>query len=112
MGDSSMKAEEMDHSKMTRESSQMPNHNSGKNTQVSPVLVILKQAPASGKAREAGYDNNYNMKQTTTEVNLSEKCALASRGIIMLDRASWKKCDVTRQNMIKKSDIRQHSGHE
>ena len=53
---------------------------------------MLDAAPVSGKGkvREAGFDNSCNMKQTIMVVSLSEKCVLASRGIIMLDRASWK----------------------
>ena len=58
----------------------------------SESLKKLKQLPSSGKSREANYDNSYYMHNTSLDQTLEAKCALASRGLIMLDNESWKKC--------------------
>ena len=55
-------------------------------------LKVLSQVPASGKAREAGFDGRYAMEPTTMPSRMANRCALASRGIIMLDEQSWKLC--------------------
>ena len=55
-------------------------------------LKILKTIPKSGKAREGGYDQRYAMEPTTIRTSLARRCALGSRGIIMLDNATWKRC--------------------
>ena len=52
----------------------------------------LTLVPPSGKSREAGYDGSYMMDNTSLHLSLKERCALASRGLIMLDNASWKEC--------------------
>ncbi len=102
----------MDHSKMDKKNPEMKKntmqHNmeghDGKSAtmQNKPVdksgaasaEFVLITFPASGKAREAGSDGSYMMKQTNFDSNIETKCALASRGIIMLDRRSWNKCAV------------------
>ncbi|NOX42304.1 MAG: hypothetical protein GXP19_01000 [Gammaproteobacteria bacterium] len=68
---------------------------------VAADMSVLKMFPASGKAREAGFDGSYIMKQTTVESNIETQCVMASRGIIMLDRDSWKKCAVQPNRSIK-----------
>ncbi len=55
-------------------------------------LERLKQLPASGKSREANYDGTYYMHNTAYDQALAVRCALASRGLIMLDNESWNKC--------------------
>ena len=55
-------------------------------------LEVLSRMPNSGKAREAGFDGRYAMEPTTVPSKMVNRCALASRGIIMLDRQSWKRC--------------------
>ena len=55
-------------------------------------LERLKQLPPSGKSREANYDGSYYMHNTSLEQSLEARCALASRGLMMLDNESWKKC--------------------
>ena len=58
----------------------------------SESLKKLKQLPPSGKSREANYDGSYYMHNTSLEQTLEARCALASRGLMMLDNESWKKC--------------------
>ena len=55
-------------------------------------LQKLSTMPPSGQAREAGSDGRYVMESTSVEHSLSTKCAQASRGIVMLDNATWRKC--------------------
>lgn len=55
-------------------------------------LKVLPRIPDSGKAREAGFDGRYAMEPTTMPSKMANRCALASRGIIMLDNRSWKSC--------------------
>ena len=108
MMDHSQMGHSQESSAMQTESTVMPYANSGNERK---ALTMLDAAPASGKAREVGFDNSYNMKQTTTIASLAEKCALASRGIIMLGRASWKQCGVKVKELPKSSSMQQHSGH-
>jgi len=115
-------AQEMDHSSMHHDqhgasSSELGNHQSMPNENMSsdqhhdhtvthdmtkPVLSSLPEAtpalprlnalPPSGKSREANFDNSYFMQSTALEQPLEVKCALASRGLIMLDNDSFQKC--------------------
>ncbi len=55
-------------------------------------LSRLPAMPSSGRSREAGYDSRYAMEPTSIKTRLSEQCAQASRGIVMLDNATWKRC--------------------
>jgi hypothetical protein len=55
-------------------------------------LKSLSTMPPSGRAREAGSDGRYAMEATSVETPLEVKCAQATRGIIMLDNATWKRC--------------------
>ena len=55
-------------------------------------LSRLPVMPTSGRAREAGSDGRYAMEPTSIRTSRSEKCAQATRGLIMLDNAAWKRC--------------------
>lgn len=88
-------AAEMDHSKMDH-SKMGHGMNGPKMPQPKAVkkgsLNSLSAMPPSGRAREAGSDGRYAMEATSTRTRFSEKCAQATRGLIMLDNASWKRC--------------------
>jgi hypothetical protein len=56
------------------------------------ALQRLDALPPSGKSREAGYDGSYFMRSTALNQPLEVKCALGSRGLIMLDNDTWTKC--------------------
>lgn len=56
------------------------------------ALKILRQIPASGKVREAGFDGKYGMESTTIFADLDTLCAQGSRGIIMLTNDTWQQC--------------------
>lgn len=56
------------------------------------ALQPLEAMPASGKAREGGYDGRYVMESTGHALSAAERCAQASRGLRMLDNASWADC--------------------
>lgn len=55
---------------------------------LSPVDAV----PPSGKAREAGFDGRYGMEPTSADDDPAGRCALGSRGIVMLDNAEWALC--------------------
>ena len=55
-------------------------------------LERLTQLPPSGKSREANYDGTYYMHTSSPEQPLEVRCALATRGLMMLDNEGWKKC--------------------
>lgn len=55
-------------------------------------LPRLNALPPSGKSREANFDNSYFMHNTALEQPLEVKCALATRGLIMLDNETFQKC--------------------
>lgn len=55
-------------------------------------LQRLDALPPSGKSREADYDGSYFMQSTALNQPLEVKCALGSRGLIMLDNETWIKC--------------------
>lgn len=84
--------------------------------QVVDKLTPLKKLPASGVAREAGYDGRYAMEATSNEDLLLEQCAKASRGLVMLDNSTWQKCGGKPDGWSKgpensKSESVDHSGH-
>ena len=56
------------------------------------VLTKLQTMPPSGKSREAGYDDRYVMESTSAEDSIATHCAQASRGLVMVDNATWVKC--------------------
>lgn len=55
-------------------------------------LPPLATLPGSGKARESGMDGRHIQEATGVGTAESERCALAARGIVMLDNASWAAC--------------------
>lgn len=87
-------AQEMDHSHMDH--SQMDHsaygasagYTGGSSGSLAPVVAI----PPSGEAREAGSDGRYGMEPTSADDGPAERCALGSRGIVMLDNAEWARC--------------------
>jgi len=89
-------AAEMDHSKMTGMDHSKMDHS--KMMHMSPPktkkgkLAMVKEQPASGKSREAGFDGRYNMEPTTALNSLATQCAQASRGMILLDNKTWARC--------------------
>ncbi len=58
------------------------------------AIKLKKKAalPASGKSREAGSDGKYNMEATSSKDSVATQCAKASRGIVMVDNATWARC--------------------
>jgi hypothetical protein len=76
----------MDHSAMGHDMAAM------KSAPMKGSLSTLREIPASGRAREAGSDGRYAMEPTTTANSLATQCAQASRGLIMLDNATWESC--------------------
>ena len=68
------------------------------------TLSTLATVPSSGKSREPGFDDRYAMEPTSVQAGFDEKCALASRGIIILDRANMKKCGIQSGSVTKKID--------
>ncbi len=55
-------------------------------------LKRLSALPASGKGREAGFDGKYAMEATSSKDTLATQCAKATRGIVMVDNATWARC--------------------
>ena len=55
-------------------------------------LTVLDNIPSSGKVREGGYDGRYIMETTSAYDSLADQCAKASRGLVIIDRETWKKC--------------------
>jgi len=92
---SSAIAAEVDHSKMDH--SKMGHGMNGpkvaqqKSTKKGS-LNLLSAMPPSGRTREAGSDGRYAMEATSTTTRMSEKCAQATRGLIMMDNTTWKRC--------------------
>lgn len=86
-----LQAAEMDHSKMK----DMNHSNMMKQAAPKPEkgkLAMVKEQPASGKARESGSDGRSYMEPTTVKNSLATQCAQASRGIVMLDNKTWARC--------------------
>jgi hypothetical protein len=78
----------MDHSTMHHGNMQPANKPAAGAVPLEPLAAM----PASGKAREGGYDGRYVMEATDVADSLALRCAQASRGLIMLDNASWSHC--------------------
>lgn len=80
-------AEQMEHAMKSKQ------HGSAHMPDKTPEgLSVLKAIPGSGKAREAGYDGVYIMEANSVEDNAKALCAKASRGLIMVDRATRSQC--------------------
>jgi hypothetical protein len=58
----------------------------------SAELPRLQAMPSSGKSREAGFDGRYVMESTTAQASVATRCAQASRGLVMVDNATWAEC--------------------
>ena len=86
----------MDHQGMNhKDSGQQTGHSMSSKATTTTSSVSLKpltKVPPSGKAREAGFDGTYTMEDTSVDHSLARRCALASRGLVMLDNAGWKQC--------------------
>ncbi len=83
----------MDHSTMERSAPEPAAMDHSKmNMEAAPPLPMLAEPPASGKAREAGFDGTELMESTSADAPLAVQCAQASRGLIVLDRATWAQC--------------------
>ena len=70
-------------------------HEKSMDNKTLPTSVSLKKLnklPPSGKSREANFDGTYYMHSTSHNQTLEIRCALASRGLVMLDNKSWAKC--------------------
>ena len=108
--------EEMDHSKHMDPSKNMDHSKQAGYTKKAAAgeLKPLSEVPKSGRARKAGTDGRYAMEPTSAEDGLSALCAKASRGLVMIDRATITKCGGLTKgmpvpvSMEKKVD---HSGH-
>jgi hypothetical protein len=115
-----VQAAEMDHSKMNH--SQMIHDTSLTDAQKAmdkAALQKLATIPASGKAREGGYDRRYAMESTDVANTLSIRCAQASRGLVMMNNVEWSRCGgkpdgavMTARPMIGEAKVtNEHAGH-
>lgn len=87
---------------------------SGGTKMIPTPLQKLKQMPVSGKSREAGFDGRYVMESTSADAALATRCAQASRGLIMVDNATWAKCGGKPEGWsmgIGNNQPMDHSGH-
>ncbi|MGD8559144.1 MAG: hypothetical protein PVG89_08810 [Gammaproteobacteria bacterium] len=81
------------HDNMSQEHMSMDgDHKEHRGDSPSTMLQRLSALPPSGKSREANYDGNYMMQSTAIDQSLETRCALASRGLMMLDNDAWAKC--------------------
>lgn len=55
-------------------------------------LSKLSTMPPSGTSREAGFDGRYAMESTSAQASTAIQCAQGSRGLLMVDNATWAKC--------------------
>lgn len=55
-------------------------------------LQKLDKIPASGRGREATADDRYIMESTSALNDVATRCAHGSRGLVMVDNATWKEC--------------------
>ena len=71
----------------------------------------LSKIPASGKSREAGYDNRYIMETTSSKDTLLQNCAKGTRGIVMLDNKTWARCGGKPEGAAQGPDKQAGKGH-
>ncbi len=110
----------MDHSKMNR-SSMIDGASLANTAEVQGKATLQKLAvmPASGKAREGGYDSRYAMESTDVSNALVAQCAQASRGLVMMNNAEWSRCggkpdgavQASRSTTDEAKTMREHAGH-
>ena len=106
----------MDHSKMDHQS--MDNKVPADNPEAAE-LQLLSTMPASGKAREGGYDDQYVMESTDIANALPTQCAQASRGLVMMNNDEWSRCggkpdgaaQTSRSAVGKANTSNEHAGH-
>ena len=109
-------AAEMDHSQMSHDMSTAVSPKAGEKI----VLQKLATVPASGKARESGYDDRYVMESTDAANALQDRCAQASRGLVMLNNDEWSRCggkpdgaaDTPLLLKDNKTSMDEHAGHK
>jgi len=84
----------MDHAAMERSAAEPApmDHSKMNMMEEAAPLPMLATPPASGKAREAGFDGTELMESTSADASLAVQCAQASRGLIVVDRATWAQC--------------------
>lgn len=99
----------MDHSQMQH--SGMPSATPTLPRKATVQLEKLGRLPASGKAREAGFDGRHVMESTSIEEDLRSRCAKASRGLIMLDNTEWSRCGGKPEGWAKGPGNRSTKGH-
>ncbi len=116
-------AAEMDHSIMDYSSMSHSNmlHDSSltitSKKQGKAALQNLSAMPASGKAREGGYDDRYVMESTDVSNALQIRCAQASRGLVMMNNAEWSRCGGKPEGAVQASRsvhdkaTNEHAGH-
>jgi hypothetical protein len=119
-------AADMDHSKMDHSKINHSNmiHDaslaSTAKVQGKATLQKLAVIPASGKAREGGYDSRYVMESTDVSNALQAQCAQASRGLVMMDNAKWSRCggkpdgavQASRSTADDAKTMNEHAGHK
>jgi len=114
-------ATDMDHSKMDH-SSMIHDTSLASTAKVQGKATLQKLAviPASGKAREGGYDSRYAMESTDVSNALSTQCAQASRGLVMMNNAKWSRCGGKPDGAVQASrstgddakTMNEHAGHK
>ncbi len=66
--------------------------------------TALRSFPASGTVREAGFEGGHGMASTgLVNSKMKQRCDMARKGLVMLDRRTWVKCDRMQEK---------NSGHE
>lgn len=123
MNHSGMDHSGMDHSKMgsstmQHDMSAMAHEKNQKKT----VLQKLSVMPASGKAREGGYDGRHFMESTDASNALPIRCVQASRGLVMINNDEWSRCGgkpdgaagttSTTKNTMPENTMKGHAGHK
>ena len=113
MDHSQISHEKMNHGKMESVSTE------SSKTPAQAVLEKLMKMPASGRARESGSDGRYVMESISVYDSLAERCAKASRGLMLLDNVTWVQCGdkpqgaaVTPAALVSKKDNSEHTGHQ
>ncbi|WP_126454554.1 hypothetical protein [Sulfuriflexus mobilis] len=94
-----LRAAEVDHSahaghdKKTQQASHDgPYFGVSKSGSYDAKLQKLDKVPPSGRAREATSDDRYIMESTSALNDTATQCAHGSRGLVMVDNATWEKC--------------------
>lgn len=78
-------------------------------------LAKLPEVPASGMARENGFDERSRMESISSSDALAQQCAMGTRGMLMLDNKTWEKCGGKPKGAAEspgKQDSGEHSQHK